>query len=33
MVSNYSGDRTEADLTKFANDVIKSENPNWEFTT
>jgi thioredoxin-related protein len=33
MVSNYSGDRTEASLTKFANDVIKSENPNWEFTT
>jgi len=33
MVSNYSGDRTEASLTKFANEVIKSENPNWEFTT
>jgi hypothetical protein len=30
-VSNFTGDRTEAALIKFANNVIKSEHPTWTF--
>ena len=30
-VSNFTSDRTEAALIKFANDVIKSEHPSWTF--
>ena len=30
-VSNFTNDRTEAALMKFANDVIKSEHPTWTF--
>lgn len=33
MVSNFKEDRTAKELTAFANSVIKSENPDWEFTT
>jgi hypothetical protein len=32
-VYNFNDDRTEAKLTAFANEIIKSENPNWKFTT
>jgi hypothetical protein len=30
-VSNFNDDRTEAALIKFANNIIKSENPTWSF--
>lgn len=32
-VYNFMNERTEANLTSFTNDIIKSENPNWEFKT
>ena len=30
-VSNFTSDRTEADLMKFTTDIIKSEHPTWSF--